>query len=165
MIIRDCTDQDAQQICQIYNYYIENTAVTFEELPVNDDEMARRVASYRQFYPWLVYEVDGQIVGYAYATKWKERSAYKHTAEITVYIRHGHAGNGYGKALYQTLLQKLTLLKCHAVLACITLPNIASIALHEQTGFSKVADFHEVGFKFGEWRDVGYWQRNLDEPR
>ncbi len=161
MIIRDCTEHDIAQLCHIYNYYVGNTAVTFEEQQVSASEMARRVALYSTQYPWLVCEVADQIVGYAYATKWKERSAYRHTAEITVYVQHGLHGHGYGKLLYQALLQKLELQQCHAVLACITLPNTASVGLHEHVGFVKVAHFHEVGFKFGQWRDVGYWQKTF----
>jgi L-amino acid N-acyltransferase YncA len=164
MIIRACAENDSAPLSEIYNDYILNTAVTFEEVPITPAEMAQRVATYSQLYPWLVCEVEGQIVGYAYATKWKERSAYKHTCEITVYVRNGFARRGYGQALYQSLLQELTALHCHAVLACITLPNVASISLHERVGFVKVAHFTEVGFKFGEWRDVGYWQKKLGVP-
>jgi phosphinothricin acetyltransferase len=103
--------------------------------------------------------VDEVIVGYAYASKWKERSAYKNTAEVTAYLKHGLSGQGYGKALYTTLLEALKALDCHVVLGCIALPNQASVGLHEYFGFSKVAHFTEVGRKFNQWIDVGYWQK------
>lgn len=161
MIIRACTASDVEQICDIYNYYIVNSAVTFEEMSIAMQEMSRRIALHSQHYPWLVCEVSGEIVGYAYASRWKERSAYKYTAEITVYVRAGITRQGYGKALYQALIPQLSARQCHAVLACITLPNVASTGLHERLGFEKVAHFRQVGFKFGEWRDVGYWQKVL----
>lgn len=162
MNIRPFESKDVEQVCDIYNYYINHTVITFEEEPLLSSEMLVRIEAYAALYPWLVCEVDGDIVGYAYATKWKERSAYKSTAEITVYLKHGLSRKGYGKALYASLLQSLKERNCHVVLGCIALPNEASEKLHEYFGFEKVAHFTEVGRKFGKWVDVGYWQKVFD---
>lgn len=159
MDIRACTPEDVKDICEIYNHYIENTTITFEENPVDHNEMLKRMESYTQTYPWYVCEVDCKVIGYAYATKWKERSAYKHSVEVTVYLKHSLAGKGYGTALYAALLDALYKMNCHLILAGIALPNDASIKLHESYGFKKVAHFSEVGRKFDNWIDVGYWEK------
>lgn len=159
--IRPCEAADLIGICEIYNHYIANTVITFEETPLKVSEMTQRVNACTQRYPWLVCEQDGQIVGYAYASTWRERAAYKHTAESTVYVRAGCSGKGHGKALYAALLQALMQLDCHVVLGCIALPNAESVGLHEHFGFEKVAHFPEVGRKFDQWLDVGYWQKTL----
>lgn len=163
MLIRPYEPKDAEKICGIYNYYISNTVITFEETPLTTSTMASRIAAYTQEYPWLVCEVDGEVVGYAYATKWKERAAYKNTVEVTIYLANGLARKGYGKALYAALLDKLKQLNCHVALGCIALPNESSEQLHEFFGFKKVAHFSEVGRKFGEWLDVGYWQKIINQ--
>jgi L-amino acid N-acyltransferase YncA len=157
--IRPCEPNDVEKICEIYNYYITNTVITFEEETLSASEMSQRIATYTLLYPWLVCEVDGELVGYAYASKWKERSAYKNTAEVTVYLKHGLSRKGYGKALYSALLKSLEAMRCHVVLGCVALPNESSEKLHEHFGFVKVAHFSEVGRKFGRWVDVGYWQK------
>jgi phosphinothricin acetyltransferase len=159
MEIRPCTRNDLPSICAIYNYYIKNTAISFEEAAISVDELERRWSSYTQHYPWLVCVVNGAVVGYTYASKWRDRSAYRHSVEIAVYVKYSETGKGYGKALYQALFKELAKLNCHAILAGIALPNEASVKLHEYFGFSKVAHFHEVGRKFGKWIDVGYWQK------
>ena len=161
MEVRACNREDIPEVCAIYNYYITNTTITFEEEPLSEREMATRVNTYLQRYPWLVCREQGAVVGYAYATKWKERAAYRHTAEATVYLKEGLAGRGFGKALYAVLLEELAKQNCHAVLGCIALPNESSVRLHERFGFKKVAHFPEVGRKFGRWLDVGYWQLQL----
>jgi L-amino acid N-acyltransferase YncA len=159
MKIRLCEERDIATVCDIYNYYIENTVITFEEKPVSFGEMNKRFELYTKAYPWLVCEVEGAVVGYAYATKWKEREAYRNTVESTVYIRNSLFGKGYGKALYQALIDDLRTNQRHVLLGCIALPNDASVRLHEYFGFEKVAHFSEVGRKFERWVDVGYWQK------
>lgn len=159
MIIRPFKQNDVDKICEIYNYFVKNTAITFEENALTVSEMSSRIISYTKLYPWLVCEVADEVVGYAYASKWKERSAYKNTAEVTVYVKQGLSRKGYGKALYASLLQSLKELNCHVILGCIALPNESSEKLHEHFGFVRVAHFSEVGFKLGQWVDVGYWQR------
>lgn len=159
MIIRPCSPQDAEAICAIYNHYIEHTVITFEEVPVTREQMGKRIATITQTHPWLVCEIDGEIAGYAYGSKWKDRSAYKHTAEVTVYLHPEHTAKGIGSALYSALLPQLYQQGMHALLACIATPNPASEKLHERFGFKKAAHFPEVGFKFNRWIDIGYWQK------
>ncbi len=161
MHIRSCTTGDAPAICAIYNHYIENTVITFEEISLTVAQMRERIETYMQLYPWLICEDAGEIIGYAYASKWKDRSAYKHTAEVTVYLHHDHLGKGGGRKLYQALFDQLASQNTHVLLACIAVPNAASEKLHEQFGFTKVAHFAEVGFKSNRWLDVGYWQKQL----
>lgn len=161
MLIRHYTPNDAAAICGIYNHYIEHTVITFEEIPLTVTQMQERVAAYTQLYPWLVCEDAGEIVGYAYASKWKERVAYKLTAEIAVYLKHDVTQKGYGSALYAELIEQLKTQGCHILLGCIAIPNEASIRLHERFGFTQVAMFSEVGRKFDRWLDVGYWHKVL----
>jgi L-amino acid N-acyltransferase YncA len=161
MELRPCNANDLPEICDIYNHYIANTTITFEEEAISVEELGSRVSSYTRSHPWLVCVVDKAVVGYAYARKWHERSAYRHSVEATVYIKHTETGKGYGRALYQKLFHDLEKLDCHVILGGIALPNEPSVRLHEYFGFTKVAHFHEVGWKFGQWVDVGYWQKTL----
>ncbi|MBJ6723721.1 arsinothricin resistance N-acetyltransferase ArsN1 family B [Geomesophilobacter sediminis] len=162
-MIRDAVPEDAAAICRIYNPYIEQTVITFETEPLSVEKMAARIESYRAHYPWLVAEENGAVVGYAYAAKWRERRAYRFAVESSVYIDQSAQGRGLGVLLYQELFVRLAAMKIHAVLACISLPNPASIALHEKLGFAKAAHFTEVGWKFDRWIDVGYWQKLLGQ--
>lgn len=157
-MIRNASKNDVAQIVDIYNHYILNTAVTFEKTPIAKETMQARIEQTQVKYPWLLLEVTDKIQGYAYATEWKPRGAYRHSVEVTVYLRHKQGGNGYGSQLYTELLYQLRQLKVHAVIGGIALPNEGSIALHEKFGFEKVAHFKEVGHKFDRWIDVGYWQ-------
>ncbi len=160
--IRPAAPSDAAAIAEIYNHYVTQTVVTFEEVPVAAAEIARRIEEVRSAsLPWLVAEEASQIVGYAYATPWKARSGYRFSAEITVYLAPGQSGRGLGSQLYDQLFPLLRARRIHAVMGGIALPNEASVALHEKFGLRKVAHFKEVGFKFDRWIDVGYWQRTL----
>ena len=161
MPVRACTLADIPSLCGIYNHYIAHTAITFEESQVSVTDMQKRVENTMQLFPWLVYEENEKILGYAYASKWKDRSAYQYTAEVTVYLHPEHCGKGIGSILYTSLIEQLANKNIHSLLACIAIPNIASEKIHEQFGFRQVAHFREVGFKFGRWLDVGYWQKNL----
>lgn len=156
--IRDVTADDAAQICDIYNHYVHNTAITFEQQPVSVPEMQARIESYASAYPWLVAERDGLLLGYAYATRWRTRAAYDLTVESTVYVADAARGSGIGRPLYLALLDALREQSIHAVVGCIALQNPGSVALHEKCGFEKVAHFAEVGRKFDRWVDVGFWQ-------
>jgi L-amino acid N-acyltransferase YncA len=157
--VRSASAADADALARIYNYYIANTVITFEEEPVSSQTMAARLAEVQALsFPWLVAEVGNNVVGYAYASKWKVRSAYRHSVETTIYLEHGHEGRGVGKTLYAALLPHLRARGIHAVIGGAALPNEASVALHEKLGFEHVATFREVGFKHGRWVDVAYWQ-------
>jgi L-amino acid N-acyltransferase YncA len=157
--IRAASLADAAQIADIYNYYVANTVITFEEHPVSADEMSARIVEVRtQDLPWLVAEADGSVVGFSYATRWKARSAYRHSVETTIYLKDGHSGRGVGRTLYSALFPILRQQGMHAVIGGAALPNAASVALHESLGFERVATFRQVGFKHDRWVDVAYWQ-------
>jgi len=160
--LRDALAADGAALADIYNHYIDDTVVTFEETRVDGAEMNRRVAEVQALnLPWLVAEEEGRVTGYAYATTWRTRVAYRYCTEVTVYLDQHHFGRGLGTALYRELFDRLESSGMHVLLGCIALPNAASVALHERFGMKKVAHFEEVGFKFGRWIDVGYWQKNL----
>jgi phosphinothricin acetyltransferase len=157
-VIRLCTAADAAAICEIYNPYVRDTVITFEETPVAVAEMAQRIVDVTARLPWLVAEEQGAIVGYAYATPWKVRSAYRFSVESTVYVAPGQMSRGVGTALYRELIPALRQLDVHCAVGGIALPNAASVALHEKLGFKKIGQFVEIGRKFDRWVDVGYWE-------
>lgn len=157
-MIRHVELSDANDICNIYNEYVANSKITFEEEVLSVEKIIFRIKNVTQNYPWLVYEKDDEVLGYTYAVKWKERSAYRHTVETGIYIDSNHVGKGIGTRLKGELLEELRDRSIHCVISGIALPNPASIALCEKLGFKKVAHFREVGLKFNDWIDVGYWQ-------
>lgn len=158
-MIRPVKLSDSQAIADIYNPFITDTVVTFEYDPVSAEEIAVRIQKVLDLgFPYLVAEEDGKVVGYAYASQWRMRAAYRYTVESTVYLDPNHRGKGLGTTLYRALLTELKLKGIHVVIGGITLPNPASVALHEKLGFVKVAEHHEVGFKFDRWLDVGFWE-------
>lgn len=164
--IRAAASADVACIAAIYNHYVTQTVVTFEEEVVPAAEIARRIENVRSVsLPWLVAEQAGRVVGYAYAAKWQSRSAYRFSAEVTVYLGPEDTGRGIGSNLYAELFPILQARGIHAVIGGIALPNEASVALHEKFGMRKVAHYHEVGFKFGRWIDVGYWQGALQPSK
>jgi phosphinothricin acetyltransferase len=167
-LIRPATPDDAAAIARIYEHYVRNTVATFEEEPVPVAEIASRIDRVgRLGLPFLVVTTEDAggagdpPLGYAYANRWRERSAYRHTVETSIYLDPDHTGQGFGTRLYATLLETLRERGLHVAIGGITLPNPGSVALHEKLGFRIAAQFHEVGFKFGEWLDVGYWQLAL----
>ena len=161
-MIRVASTEDAPAICAIYNHYVTNTIVTFEEEPVTASEMRERIIAVIERLPWLVLERNGVIAGYAYASPWKARIGYRFTVESSIYLAPEHVGCGFGSALYGALLEALRALDVHCVIGGAALPNPASIALHEKLGFRQVAHFRQVGRKFGRWIDVAYWQLWFD---
>ncbi len=162
-MIRSVRIADASAICEIYNHYVENTTITFEEEPITVTEMQNRIKTVTSTYPWLVLEKDGKVVGYAYANGWKNRSCYRYAAESSVYLSQETTGRGMGSQLYEALFTQLRTSSVHSVIGGIALPNPASVSLHEKLGFKKVAHFKEVGWKFNQWIDVGYWELLLEE--
>ncbi len=158
-MIRKVKLSDAESIAEIYNHYIHNTIVTFEEEAISSDEMQGRISESNSFdLPWFVAQENESILGYAYASKWKGRCAYRFSVEVTVYLSPQAVSKGLGTELYQQLFASLKEKSIHVAMGGISLPNQASIALHEKFGMEKVAHFKQVGYKFGEWIDVGYWQ-------
>lgn len=157
--VRDAVAADAARIASIYNYYISNTIITFEVKEITEAMIVDRLHHVlADGFPWIVLEIDQTIVGYAYATKFRDREAYRYTAESTVYLDPKQTGRGYGARLYRELLDRLKGMGIHVVIGVVSLPNPASIRLHEALGFKQTAHLQQVGFKFGQWIDVGDWQ-------
>jgi phosphinothricin acetyltransferase len=149
---------DASAVLAIYAPIVENTAISFEDVAPTDGEMAGRISAAHAF---LVAERDGTVLGYAYAGSHRARAAYKSSVDVTVYIAEDARRLGVGRALYAELLPRLKRLGFHAAFAGIALPNSASVGLHESVGFTPVGVYREVGFKFGRYHDVGWWQMLL----
>ncbi len=159
-MIRAVTLLDAEALTAIYNPFIRTSSATFEETEITVDEMRKRIQSihFEKKYPFLVFEEDGEILGYAYGSSFRERISYRFTAESTVYVEPSSFGKGIGKQLYTLLLEQLSEGGFHSVIGVITLPNDPSVKLHEQFGFKKAGLFTESGFKFNQWMDVGFWE-------
>lgn len=160
-LIRNCTINDAQAICYIYNYYITNTVITFEESPLTPKDMAERIKTVTEKYPWLVYEDNGEVLGYAYAGEFKSRCAYRYTLETSVYLSHKHFSKGIGAELYGRLIEECRRIGIHCLVGGIAIPNDSSISLHKKLGFKLIGRLNEVGYKFNKWIDVEYWQLML----
>ena len=158
-MIREPRTGDETAICRIYNHYIANTTVTFGTEPVTEKEMAAEIAAVSDQCPWVVWEDDGRLLGYAAASEWKSRCAYRYSVETTIYLDPEAGGKGIGTKLYADLLERVRAAGHHSALGGIALPNPASVALHEKLGFEKVGHLREVGWKFDQWVDVGYWQK------
>jgi L-amino acid N-acyltransferase YncA len=157
-MLRPVHPLDAPAICEIYNHYIQHSPATFEEVPLASEEMRQRIVDTTKLYPWLVWEEDGVITGYCYARKWRERAAYRHSVETSIYLHPAAVGKGTGSILFDALLTELRRREFHCIIGGVSLPNPASVALLEKFGLRPVAHFREVGNKFGQWIDVGYWQ-------
>ena len=157
-MVREVRESDAEAMCRIYNKYITGTTITFEETPLLADDMIARIKNITQIYPWSVYEEKGKVLGYTYASKWKERSAYRYSVETGIYLDSDYVGKGIGTKLKTELLKALKEKSIHSVICGIALPNPSSIALCEKFKFEKIAHFKEVGYKLGKWVDVGYWE-------
>ena len=149
-MIRTVEYSDASRLAEIYNHYVANSTATFEIDPISSDEMKNRIKDIeRHSLPWLVCEDDStNTIGYAYASKWKERAAYRQSVEITVYLDHNLTAQGLGSKLYTALFADLKNLSIHAAIGGISLPNEASVALHEKFGMNKAAHFPEIGLKW-----------------
>ncbi|MEN8006358.1 MAG: N-acetyltransferase family protein [Candidatus Krumholzibacteriota bacterium] len=158
-MIREPRPQDVEAICRIYNHYVAHTAVTFGTDPVPESEMIALIEAASAKFPWVVWEEEGRVWGYAVASEWKSRCAYRYSVETTIYLDPGAAGRGVGTRLYGDLLDRVNAAGHHSALGGIALPNPASVALHEKLGFVKVGHLKEVGWKFDRWVDVGYWQK------
>ena len=162
MRIRAASADDAPAIAAIYAPYVTGSVVSFETGAPDAAEMARRMAEGEGHYPWLVScDADGTLLGYAYACAFRSRPAYRFSVETTVYVAEGAHRRGIGSALYRALLPVLEAQGYAQAIAAITLPNPASVILHKRFGFRQAGVYEKVGFKLGEWRSVGLWQRAL----
>lgn len=176
--IRVATPADASAVRDIYAPFCESTAVTFEETPPTEAEMADRIASTLEEYPWLVCEAggaalcsagsrtqsgDGAVVGYAYAHRLRERRAYDWIVELSIYVAESARGAGVGRALYESLFAVLERQGIRDVYAVTTLPNPETVGFHQKMGFERVGDFPAVGYTEGDWRDVAWWRRSIGE--
>lgn len=164
MIIRKATLEDAKGICDIYNYYVENTAVTFEVAPVSEGEMKQRVAALLDNgFPYYIGVIDNKIVGYCYLHTWNNRFAYFSTKEVSIYLDKDQKGKGLGTILYQHLFKEIYKNNIHTLIAGICIPNENSVRLHEKFGFRQVSHMKELGWKLGQWRDIGHWQLVINQ--
>lgn len=159
--IRLASPADAAGILAIYQPFITDSVVSFEIEPIDEVEMSRRISHYVQTHPWLVYERAGEILGYVYASKHNERAAYRWSADVSVYTGPAQRRMGLGRALYTSLFACLRLQGIYNAYAGITLPNPASVGLHESMGFTPVGVYRSVGYKFAGWHDVGWWEMEL----
>ena len=162
MTIRPADPQrDGAACAAIYAPSVESTPTSFELVPPDAAEFARRISKYAATHQFLVAEDGGEVVGYAYACRWGERAAYDWSVETSVYVAAGRHRRGIGRALYAELFERLRAQGFRTAVARITLPNPASIALHEGIGFAPIGTLRDIGWKVGAWRDVGYWQLDL----
>ncbi len=162
-MIRPATSADASAIAAIYAPIVERTAISFEVVAPSTKEMAKRIAELVPSHPFLVAELSGQVIGYAYSSPHRQRSAYRFAVDVTVYVGEAARRTGVGRTLYRELIARLDALGLHRAYAGIALPNDGSIGLHEAMGFRHIGTYHEVGYKFGRWYDVGWWELALDD--
>jgi len=156
--IRLARESDAEAIAAIYRLVVESTVISFETVPPDRDEIARRIIDTTRLYPWLVCELGDTVAGYAYATQHRVRAAYRWSVDTSVYIDSNHCRCGVGRGLYASLFKVLEVQGFFNAYAGITLPNAASVALHEAVGFKRLGVYERVGYKLGAWHDVGWWQ-------
>jgi len=153
--------RDAAACAAIYAPSVDSAPVSFELVPPDAAEFARRIEKYSATHRFLVAEEDGEVVGYAYACRWRERPAYDWSVEVSVYVDRVRHGQGIGRALYAELFDRLRAQGFRTAVAGVTLPNPASVALHESMGFESIGAFRRIGWKQGAWHDVGYWRLDL----
>lgn len=161
--IRPVRAEDAEAIAKIYSVYVENTAISFEAQAPDAAEMRRRISEYTAIYPWLIFERDGKVLGYAYSHRYHERAAFNWVCEASVYIDEQYRGQGIGKALYKALFAILNLMGIKAVYAAIEGSNSVSIAMHMAMGFSQFAVFSNTGYKLGQWHDIVWLELELGQ--
>jgi len=161
--IRLARHDDADAIAAIYRPFVESTIISFETVAPEPREMADRIAATLARYPWLVCEFDGEIAGYAYATKHRERKAYQWSVDTSAYVHPHYWRRGIGAGLYRSLFAMLSAQGFVNAYAGIALPNPASIGLHESVGFRPIGIYRSVGYKLGAWHDVGWWERALQD--
>ena len=162
-MIRFARIEDAQAMLDIYAPVVRDTIISFETEPPTLEEMRERVKKTLATHPWLVYEHNARIAGYAYASRHRDRRAYQWSTDVSCYVHPQFRGQGIGARLYRALLAILGRQGFQCAYAGIALPNDASVALHESVGFKRIATYHEVGYKLGAWRDTGWWECRLGD--
>ena len=163
--IRLINDTDAEAVLEVYKPYILNTSITFEYEVPGIAEFDERIKTITVEYPWLVCLQNGEIIGYAYGCKHRYRTAYNWSAESTIYMKSDFHGKGIGRVLYNTLFSILQFQGFINVYAGVGLPNVKSEGFHAAMGFEKIGDFTKIGYKFGKWHDVRWFQKHLSEHR
>ncbi|MFD3683719.1 GNAT family N-acetyltransferase [Nocardiopsis sp. NPDC058631] len=161
LTVRDATPADAEACAAIYTPYVTDTAITFEIDPPRAEEMAARIAAAQREHAWIVMEDTDGVLGYAYGGTFRTRAAYRRTCEVSVYLAQGRRRTGAGRALYEALLPRLAERGMRVAIACMTLPNDASLGLHRALGFEDVGVMSRVGWKHGAWHDVAWAQLDL----
>jgi phosphinothricin acetyltransferase len=159
--LRIATPDDAPGICAIYAPYCTSTVVSFEVAAPSEHEMRARIERLLPKYPWLVAVADGAVAGYVYASQHRERAGYRWVADVAIYIAPSHQRTGLGRALYTALFPIFRAQNYSKAIAGITLPNAGSVGLHEAVGFRPIGVFPKIGYKLGNWLDVGWWQLDL----
>jgi phosphinothricin acetyltransferase len=160
-IIRRCTPEDARAVAAIYDPIVATTPISFETDPPGPQEMQRRITAAGDAYPWLVFDRDGSVAGYVYASAHRERAAYRWSVDVSAYVDVSARRKGIAGRLYRVLFDVLSAQGYCSAFAGIALPNDASCSLHERVGFTPVGIYHAVGFKAGAWHDVGWFERRL----
>lgn len=161
MEIRVANKNDGKDILKIYKPYIEKTNITFEYAVPSVEEMEQRIEKTLERYPYLVGEVDGHIAGYAYASLYRSRQAYNWDCELSIYVDENYHGSGIATLLYNNLLEILKLMNIQNVYACITYPNEKSERFHHRLGFEKIGVFKKCGYKFKQWHDVVWMDKQI----
>jgi L-amino acid N-acyltransferase YncA len=162
-VLRLATHTDAKGILEVYAPFITGTSLTFETEVPTREAFAERIRSYGRHWPWLVCEMEGNIIGYAYGARYRERKGYQWCVESSVYIKEDHQKSGIGTALYTALFDLLKQQGYRNVYAVINLPNDSSVSFHEKMGFEHFATYFKVGYKLGKWKDVGWWQLVINQ--
>ena len=157
--IRLATKEDAAAFAEIYRPAVTESAISFEVVPPDAEEMSRRIEKRLKLAPWLAYDIEGEVAGYAYASAFRDRAAYRWSVEVSAYVAAGARGRGVGRSLYDALFPLLVMQGFRGAFAGITLPNAASVALHATVGFTRVGVYRNVGFKNGAWHDVAWFER------
>ncbi len=163
MILRDAEPRDVPALLAIYRPFVTDTTVSFELEPPTEAEFEQRIASAQSQWAFRVAEREGEVAGYAYATAFRSRAAYRWTVETSAYVHPAHRKQGVARSLYLSLFEALVAKGYCTAYAGITLPNDTSVAFHRSLGFTPVGIFHRAGWKFGAWRDVSWWERTLQD--
>lgn len=163
MNIRIATSDDAKELLNIYKYYVENTAITFEYDVPSIEEFSERIKNTLKKYPYLIAENEDGIYGYAYASAFKSRQAYDWAVETSIYVKNGDSRHGVGTLLYNELEKYLKMQNIINVNACIAYPNEKSEEFHKKFGYKTIAHFTKCGYKFGKWHDMIWMEKFIGE--